>query len=285
MNTFAEKFGPWAVVTGASSGIGEAFCRRLASAGMNLVLVARREELLRRLAGRLEIEHGVKTRIVAVDLAGEGFLTAIEAATADIAIGLLVNNAGFATSGPFLDNDVHDEVAMLHLNARAPLVLAHRFGRLMRERRKGGIIFISSILGFSGVPAWSHYAATKAFDQVLAEGLALELRQDGVSVLAVAPGPTQTAFWRNSTPRLVPFASPDRVAQVALGKLGRRSAVTAGWRNSLIVFSTRLLPRPWNVRIFGLVMRLLSRTTAQQRASHSSTTTRTVCGSLTRQGD
>ncbi len=96
MNPFAEKYGPWAIVTGASSGIGEAFARRLAGEGMNLVLVARREELLRRLAGTLEVEHGVRTRIVAVDLAREDFLTPIEETTADIAIGLLVNDAGRA---------------------------------------------------------------------------------------------------------------------------------------------------------------------------------------------
>ena len=118
-----------------------------------------------------------------------------------------------------------------------------------------------TILGFSGVPSWSNYAATKAFDHILAEGIASELKGHGVSVLAVAPGPTRTEFWQNATSRLLPFASPERVVNRALHKLGRRSSVTVGWINSLIVFSTRLLPRSWNARIFGVVAKLLKRAT------------------------
>jgi len=195
MKVFVERFGPWALVTGASSGIGEAFARRLAEFGMNLVLVARREDRLRKLADDLQGHHSVSTRVVPIDLSCDDFLPAIDQATADVQIGLLVNNAGVVTSGNFLDNDLDSELTLLHINNRAPLILTHHFGRAMRQRGRGGIIFLTSTVVFAGVPMWSNYAASKAYDLVLAEGLAKELHDDGVSVLALGPGPTGTEFW------------------------------------------------------------------------------------------
>src|SRR5262245_16574966 len=177
MKNFVERFGPWSLVTGASSGIGGVLARRLAEIGMNLVLVARREERLRHLAEDLQSQHSVSTRVVPVDLSQDDFLPIIEEATADLEVGLLVNNAGIATTGKFLDNDVRAELALLHVNNRASLILTHHFGRSMRRRRRGGMIFISSIVAFAGVPSWSNYAASKAYDLVLAEGLAKELGQ------------------------------------------------------------------------------------------------------------
>ena len=195
MTNFVGRFGPWALVTGASSGIGEAFARRLAEFGMNLVLVARREDGLRKLADELQKRHSVSTRAVPVDLSRDDFLPIIEHATDELQIGLLVNNAGIATTGKFLDNDLRSELALLHVNNRAPLILAHHFGRSMRKKGRGGMIFLSSSVAFAGVPTWSNYAASKAHDLLFAEGLAKELRQDGISVLALCPGATQTDFW------------------------------------------------------------------------------------------
>ena len=253
MKTFVERFGPWALVTGASSGIGEAFARQLAEIGMSLVLVARREDRLRRLAEELQSKHSVSTRVVPVDLSRADFLPTIEQATNDLQVGLLVNNAGFANTGKFLDNDLASELALLHVNNRAPLILAHHFGGSMRKRGRGGMIFVASTVAFAGVPVWSTYAASKAHDLVFAEGLAQELRQDGVSVLAVCPGPVQTDFWFSGAK---PFflLQPNAVVDVALKKLGRKIAVVAGRTNSIIAFSTRLLPRSWNAKIFGRVI-------------------------------
>jgi uncharacterized protein len=182
MKNFVERFGPWALVTGASAGIGVAFARRLAEVGMNLVLVARREDRLRKLAEDLRRQHAISTRVVPVDLSRDDFLPAIEQATADVAVGLLVNNAVIATTGNFLDNDLGSELALLHVNSRAPLILAHHFGRAMRQRGRGGIIFVASTVAFAGVPSWSNYAGSKAHDLVFAEGLARELRPDGILV-------------------------------------------------------------------------------------------------------
>jgi short-subunit dehydrogenase len=220
---------------------------------MSLVLVARREDRLRKLAEELQSRHSVSTRVVGVDLSRADFLPIIEQATDDLQVGLLVNNAGFANTGKFLDNGLASELALLHVNNRAPLILAHSFGRSMRKRGRGGMIFVSSTVAFAGVPLWSNYAASKAHDLVFAEGLAQELRQDGVSVLAVCPGPVQTEFWFSGAK---PFflLQPNAVVDVALKKLGGRTTVIAGWTNSMIAFSTRLLPRSWNATIFGRVI-------------------------------
>ena len=253
MSNFVERFGPWALVTGASSGIREAFARRLAEVRMNLVLVARREDRLRKLAEDLQSQHSVSTRVVPVDLSQDNFLSVIEQATADVAVGLLVNNAGIATTGKFLDNDLGSELALLHVNSRAPLILTHHFGRSMRQRGRGGIIFVASTLSFAAVPAMSNYAASKAQALVLAEGLAKELRNDGISVQALCPGPTRTEFWPSgSDPGSA--MQPRAVVDIALKKLGRRTTVVAGWKNSLIVLATRLLPRSWNTAIYGWVV-------------------------------
>jgi short-subunit dehydrogenase len=259
MRNFVERFGPWALVTGASSGIGEQFARRLAEAGLNLVLIARREDRLRKLAEELQSKHSVSTRVVPVDLAREDFLPLVEQTTNDLPIGLLVNNAGFANTGKFLDNDLASEMALLHVNNRAPLILAHHFGRSMRQRGRGGMIFVSSAVAFAGVPLWSTYAASKAQELVFAEGLAEELRPDGISVLAVCPGPTQTEFWFSGA-RPIFLMRPGAVVDIALKKLGRKTTVVAGWTNAIAAFSTRLLPRSWNAKIFGRVIcRMLKR--------------------------
>jgi uncharacterized protein len=270
---FLERFGPWALVTGASSGIGEAFARRLAKLGMNLVLVARRQDRLRKLADELHNRHAVSTRVVPVDLSREDFLPIIEQATDDLQIGLLVNNAGIATNGKFLDNDLRSELALLHVNNGAPLILAHHFGRSMRKNGRGGMIFLSSSVAFAGVPRWSNYAASKAHDLVFAEGLAKELRQDGISVLALCPGATQTEFWPSGAKPLLPM-QPNAVVDLALKKLGRRTTVVAGWMNSMTAFSTRLLPRSWNATIFGwaiggMVKGMTPPIQAQQDQTHS----------------
>ncbi|HJZ92725.1 MAG TPA: SDR family oxidoreductase [Gemmataceae bacterium] len=254
VRNFLDRFGPWAVVTGASSGIGEAFARRLAATGMNLVLVARREDRLRKLADELQRQHAVAVRVVGADLSRADFLPAIERATADLQVGLLVNNAGVATPGQFLDNDLDAELSLLHVNTRAPLILAHHFGRSMRRLGRGGMIFVASTLAFSAVPGWSNYAASKAYVLPFAEGIAKELKPNGISVLAVCPGPTRTELWPSGT-RLSMAMEPGAVVEIALKKLGRRTSVVTGWLNRLTVVATRLLPRSWNATIFGRVVR------------------------------
>ncbi len=268
MKTSAEKFGPWALITGASSGMGVEFARRLAASGLNVVLVARREDRLRRLATELESEYSIETKVVAVDLSRDDFLEPLCDATADIEVGLLVNSAGFATSGHLLDNDLDAELAMLYVNSREPLVLSHHFGRRMRKQGKGGIIFVSSTVAYSGTPGWSNYAATKAFELTLSDGIARELRRDGVSVLTVSPGPTQTEFWQVAGGKPLLALTPEQVVRAALKNLGRRSTTVVGWVNKLSVLSTRCTPRWLNAVIFGRVVKLMQSQAPQQSDSH-----------------
>jgi short-subunit dehydrogenase len=253
MSDFLARFGPWAVVTGASSGIGEAFARQLAARGTHLVLVARREERLKALAEELRHLHGVSSRIVPADLARDDFLPAVERATHDLDIGLLVNNAGVLSAGRFLDHDMRGELDQLHLNTRAVLMLTHHFGRRMRERRRGGVIFLASTVAFAGVPGMSAYAASKAHALSFAEGFAREVRGDGVAVLALCPGPTSTEIWPAGATPSLPMR-PEAVAGLALRQLGRRTTVVAGRLNRLITFSTRFAPRWANSLIFGRVV-------------------------------
>jgi short-subunit dehydrogenase len=253
VKNFLERYGPWALVTGASSGIGQAFARRLAGVGMNLVLVARREDRLRELAEELQNRHGIAVRVVATDLSHADFLPQIARATEDVPIGLLVNNAGVATTGDFLDSDLDAELTLLHVNNRASLILAHHFGRSMRQLGRGGMMFVASSLAFSAVPSWSNYVASKAYDLALAEGIARELSKDGVSVLALCPGPTRTELWpAGAKPWML--MEPGTVVDIALKKLGKRTTVVAGRLNAILAFSTRLLPRSWNAAIFGRVV-------------------------------
>jgi short-subunit dehydrogenase len=253
MNDFAARFGPWAVVTGASSGIGEAFARQLAAKGIHLVLIARRDDRLRKLADELLVQHSVNTRIVPVDLAGDEFLPDITEATHELDIGLLVNNAGVLRAGRFLDHDLHDELNQSNLNTRAVLVLAHYFGRRLRERRRGGVVFVASTLAFAGVPGMSGYAASKAHTLTFAEGFAREIAGDRVAVLALWPGPTRTEIWPTGATLTLPMR-PEAVVEVALRKLGRSTTVVAGLLNRLITFSTRFAPRWINSLIFEKVV-------------------------------
>jgi short-subunit dehydrogenase len=253
MNDFAARFGPWSVVTGASSGIGEAFARQLAAKGIHLVLVARREDRLKKLADDLQDRHSVNIRIVPVDLAADDFLPVIAGATNDLDIGLLVNNAGVLRAGRFLDHDLHDELNQLNLNTRAVLILAHHFGRRLRERQRGGVIFLASTLAFAGVPGTSGYTASKAHALTFAEGFAREVAGDRIAVLALCPGPARTEIWPTGATPTLPMR-PDAVVEIALRKLGRRTTLVAGLLNWLITTSTRFVPRWMNSLIFEKVV-------------------------------
>lgn len=248
---FAHRYGRWALITGASSGIGREFARQLAARDLNVVLVARREERLRELASELEA-RGVQTRVAVIDLCYDGFLEQVRAATNGLEIGLLINNAGFSMTGPFLDSDPDEMMRLLNLNCRAPLVLAREYGPAMRDRGRGGIIFVASVSGFAGVPLWSHYAASKAYDMLLAEGLAAELRGAGVDILALAPGTTKTEFLdvaQLSSGRMA--MEVEDVVREGIAGLGRRDLVIPGFFNKAGIFATRFLPRSINRAVFG----------------------------------
>jgi hypothetical protein len=239
-----ERYGDWALVTGASSGIGAAFARALAREGMSLVLAARREERLRDLAAELEKGFAVATRVVAVDLAAPGGAERLAAAAADLDVAVLVNNAGVGLAGRFDGQDPERLREMVELNCTAPLWLARRLVPRMRERGRGAVIFTGSQAAKQPLPLHAAYAATKAFDGFLGEALWAELRGSGVDVLVVEPGSTDTEF--QQVAREIPHEgqSPDEVVAVALERLGRQPSVSTRWLHWLRGNAgMRLLPR------------------------------------------
>lgn len=190
---FAERYGPWAVIAGGSEGVGESFARQLAGQGINLVLLARREGPLDFLASSIRRDHDVQVLTLPVDLTYPDLVDRVRAITDDLDVGLLIYNAG-STIGynRFPDWSSEELEFMLRLNCHAPVNLAHHFSRSMCERGRGGIIFLSSLAAFTGSAWMSIYPATKAFDQILAEGLWHDLKPNGVDVLCLTLGATKT---------------------------------------------------------------------------------------------
>lgn len=159
---FRAKYGPWAVVTGASSGIGRELASHLAEAKLNLVLVARSKDSLEQFAAQLTARHRCQCRVVSLDLALETGLDALAEVTRELDVGLLIACAGFGTSGPFLESSLDHELEMLQVNCRSLMALSWYFGRRFAKQHRGGLILMSSIVAFQGTPWAAHYAATKA---------------------------------------------------------------------------------------------------------------------------
>lgn len=249
-----NRYGSWAVVTGASSGIGREMALRLAEAGLNLVLVARSRGTLDQIAANFVTHRGIEVRVIGIDLAQQAAVEAVEAATRDLDVGLLVVAAGFGTSGPFIGTSLEKELEMLDVNCRALLEMSLRFGRRFAKRGHGGMILMSSLVGFQGTPNAAHYAATKAYVQTLAEALHVELAPLGVDVLASAPGPTESGFAARAGMRMGVALKPVDVAQPTLDALGRKSTVLPGMLSRLLAYSLVPLPRWARVRIMGRVM-------------------------------
>jgi short-subunit dehydrogenase len=253
-----DKYGPWGLVTGASDGIGREFARYLAKAGINVALVARRQHVLDELAGTLSERHGVQTKVIVADLSGEVGLQTVVEETQALDIGLFVAGAGFGTSGNFIDSPLAQELEMLDVNCRAVLKLTHVFGRRFARRQSGGIVLMSSIVAFQGVPRAANYAATKAYVQSLAEALHIELAPHGVDVVAAAPGPIHSGFAARANMQMTMALQPSAVVAATLSKLGRQTTVRPGWLSKLLEIALTL-PRWARVRIMTRVMKGMTR--------------------------
>lgn len=256
MSGFLGRYGPWALIAGASEGIGAAFAQSLAARGVNLVLVARRPEPLAALAATLPSSCVTVT----ADLATTEGLDVVVAACADREIGLVVANAAVSPIGRFVDMPADELSYALDLNARAPLLLARAFLPAMAERRRGGFIIMSSVAGQQGTPPITLYAATKSFGAVLAEGLWAELRGSGVDVLACVAGAVLTPGLATAMAKPAPGTlTADRVAETALDHLGRGPRVVPGalMRVSAVVMS-RLLPKRAAIAIISRASRDLT---------------------------
>jgi short-subunit dehydrogenase len=253
-STFVGRYGPWSIVTGASDGIGEAFARALARRGVSVVLVARRRDRLEALAAELRTRHGVQARVVAADLAGADGVPAVLAAIAELDVGSLVAAAGFGGFGRFVARRAADELEMVDVNVRAVVALGHAVAARLAARRGGGLVFLSSIVAFQGGPGSATYAATKAFVQALAEGLAVELAPAGVDVVASAPGPVRSGFAARAGMTLGRAESPEVVAEETLGALGGPVTVRPGWLAKLLGWSLATLPRSGRVWLMTRIL-------------------------------
>jgi short-subunit dehydrogenase len=256
---FVRRYGPWALVTGASSGIGAEFARQLAAAGLSVVMVARRRERLVELGDRLRAAHHIDVRVAVHDLAEPASIGALVAEVADLDVGLVVNNAGLSFKGDFLDHDPDHQRRMIELNCIAPVALTRALGARLVARGRGGVVVVSSTGAFQGLPWSAVYGATKAFDLSLGEALRVELADKGVDVVTLAPGGTDTEGPMNTgvDPARVPvkMMPVEPVVAAALGALGRRSLAVPGVVNQLGVFASRLVPRTFAARAAGRVMR------------------------------
>jgi short-subunit dehydrogenase len=239
-----ERYGEWALVTGASSGLGSEFARALAREGVSVVLTARREERLRELASELEKAHQVSTRVVAADLADPSAAEQLTEAVRDLEIAILVNNAGFGYAGGFDKQEPERLREMVQLNCLAPVMLSAALLPGMLARGRGAVVITGSAAGRQPLPFHGVYSATKAFDLLLGESLAVELRSQGVDVLVIEPGSTQTEFQEVAGEIAHNGEPADRVVLLALESLGQQPAVISGWFNWIRAnIASRLLPR------------------------------------------
>lgn len=243
--TLRERYGEWALVTGASAGIGAEFARALARDGVSVVLTARREDRLAELASELEEKYRVETRAIVADLSRPEDVERLAVDVSDLDIGVLINNAGSGYAGAFAKQDADRLRALVELNCVAPVVLTSLLlPRLLARGAKSAIVVTGSVAGRQPLPLHALYSATKAFDLLFGEALAVELRGAGIDVLVLEPGSTETEFQEKAgeTPHAgEPVGS---VVAAALDALGRRPAVIPGWWNWLRANAAmRLLPR------------------------------------------
>lgn len=253
-NRLKTKYGEWAIVTGASSGIGLELATQLAEAGLNLVLNSRHLDKLQEVEKQLKSNSKIEITIVASDVSETEGIDKIIQATKSLNVGLLVVSAGYGTSGNFIDGSLNSEINMLKVNCEALLSLTHYYSQQFVQQKRGGIILMSSMVAFQGTPYSANYAATKAYVQTLAEGLAVELKPHGVNVLAAAPGPVESGFSQRANMKMSMSMTPSQVGAPILKALGRKTTVLPGFLTKLLVYSLRTVPRWGKVKIMKKVM-------------------------------
>ncbi len=249
---FAQRYGPWALVAGASEGLGAAFARELHARGLSLILLARRSAPLETLADELRAE-GATPRVLAMDLASPDAHTQLLALARELEIGLGIYNAAYAPVGDIAERSFEELMRVVDVNVRGPLTLTHALLPPLRERGRGGLLLMSSLAGFQGTPRLATYAASKAFNTILAEGLWGELRAQGIDVLASCAGAIRTPGYDAAAGKQAPGTlDAASVARRSLDALARGPRVVPGALNkvaSLLV--GRWLPRRRAVAIMA----------------------------------
>jgi len=255
---WCDRYGEWALVTGASSGLGAEFVRQLAEKKMNIILLARREELMNILAEEVHSRFGVDTLVISQDLTQLTNPDKLLEKIGDREVGLLVNNAGYGMIGNFHTRNGNRQSQMVYLNCVVPVQLTQVFLPAMVERGKGGLIFLASTAGYQATPYFSAYGASKGFNLLLGEALWGEYHNRGVDVLALSPGFTETGFQKvagTKSTKSVSVAGPVEVVSLALESLGKAPSVIHGKRNRFMAFSQRFTPRKLVIKVTGALMK------------------------------
>jgi short-subunit dehydrogenase len=254
---FARRYGEWAIVTGGSSGIGEAFAHTLAERGVRPFLVARREDQLRRVISEVKLRHSVDCDGLALDLADPGFIDHLNLALAGRDVGLVIGNAAHNPAGAFADMTLETLLRIFDVNDRANLLLAQAFLPRLAARGRGGLLLVGSIEGFFGVPYSALYSASKAFILSFGEALWGEYSDKGVDVLVLAPGATDTPLLasRDLTGVKLKAMSAREVAKIGLDHLRDGPFVVPGAQNRWTSRIMRRLPRRWLVRTMGVAVK------------------------------
>ncbi len=252
----------YTLITGASSGIGEVFARRLAAKKHDLVLVARSEKKLHELCDELMLEHKIIAHYVALDLSKHGADERLfeETQKHGFEIDWLINNAGFGSMGDFTELPLERELEMVDLNVRALVALTHRYLPQMRERKRGTIINVSSTISFQPLPFMSTYAASKAFVTAFTEGIAAENRPHGIQVTALCPGVTDTNFFAaakiNDPFKVKGMQTPEQVVDTALrGVERKKTVVISGTVNKFVAYAVTITPNSLITRVIGNALR------------------------------
>jgi len=248
-----ENYGSWALITGATSGIGKQLTYRVCEARMNVIIVARKKDLLNTMKIDLEKKYQVEAYPIVCDLGNDDYHLIFEACQQKD-IGLFIASAGFGTSGDFIENSIQAESNMIQVNCKALMILTHYFAQKFSTQKKGGIILMSSLVGFQGVPFSANYAATKAYVQSLAEGLYHELKPFEVDVLAAAPGPVKSGFKSRANMKMDMYLKPEQVGVPILKALGNKMTVLPENLTKLLIYSLRTVPRWGKIRILKMVM-------------------------------
>ncbi|WP_299138404.1 SDR family oxidoreductase [uncultured Tateyamaria sp.] len=259
---FLSRFGPWAMVTGATSGIGREFADQLADMGMNLVLVSRRQDALDGVAASLSKRSGIQTRTIALDLSDPGFLAPLKTAIADVDLGLIVSNAGADHMGALLRIPLPDLQAMQRLNAASHLDMAHGFGTLFMEKRKtAGLIFVSSTASLQATPLLANYAGAKAYVMNLGAALNSELQGTGIHSTVLVPGPTKTPAFTDRTDidlktmPMPPMKTRPVVRAALQGVMQNKPIVIPGTLNRVMDWmGRRVLTRGMSAGMWGMLM-------------------------------
>ncbi|MGK9475960.1 SDR family NAD(P)-dependent oxidoreductase [Melioribacter sp. OK-6-Me] len=237
----SDKYGKWAIVTGASSGIGKEFAFYLAKEKMNLILISRRSK--EKLAKHLRDQYGTEIITLDLDLSVPENLEIVKKEIEVRDIGILINNAGFGKAGNFMKNDIGTYIEMINLNCTAPVYLTHIALDKMLKKKRGAIIFLGSLVAYQPTPYMSVYSATKSFDLTFGLTLYSELKKEGIDILVINPGSTKTEFHQvaGSSGGFIQRGA-DEVVRTAMKSLGKKPTVLDGIINKILATAGRIIP-------------------------------------------